>query len=64
MGILKNQLEQSSLGLKGSTPVKRKGALPTSQAHVRTKLKSQTAEHSTLDLDGQTPEKYTDNLPQ
>ena len=64
MGILKNQLEQSSLGLKGETPATREGAQVTSQKHFRTRLKGQTAEHSTLDLDGQTPDKYTDNLPQ
>ena len=33
MGILKNQLTQSILGFKGSTPPQRAGALPSSKTH-------------------------------
>lgn len=58
MGILSNQLPNSTLGLKGSTPATREGALPTSQKHYKTELKSQTAEHSIHDLDGQRPDTY------
>ena len=58
MGILKNQLQKSILGLKGSTPAKRPGALPSSKLH---NLKSIT--RSNLDLDGITPSKYSDNKP-
>jgi|TARA_R110002167_G_scaffold50649_10_gene147419 hypothetical protein len=58
MGILKNQLQKSILGLKGSTPGKGPGALPSSKLH---NLKSIT--RSSLDLDGVTPSKYSDNKP-
>ena len=58
MGILNNQLVQSILGLKGATPATRDGALPTSQVHYKTPLKSQEADHSVHDLDGQKPDTY------
>lgn len=57
MGILKNQIS-STLGLGGKAPATREGALTTSQLHYGTKAKSQTAEHSNLDLDGKTPNSY------
>ena len=57
MAILKNQIN-SSLGLKGTTPPVRENALSTSELHFKSKPKSQTAEHSTLDLDGKTPKSY------
>jgi len=63
-GILKNQLAQSSLGLKGATPATRPGANPGSQLHAQeinpTIMK---ADHSVHDLDGATPGKYLDNPP-
>jgi hypothetical protein len=58
MGILKNQLEQSKLGLNGVTPPKRQAA------DIHVKGTSQPAEHSVYDLDGATPKKYTDNKPE
>jgi hypothetical protein len=62
MGILKNQLG-SNLGLKGETPAKREGALNTSQLHAQGTPSAMKADHSLLDLDGQTPERYLDNPP-
>lgn len=59
MTILKNQLEQTKLGLKGQTPKTRAGALETSTLHSEIK-----PENSIHDLDGSTPNKYTDNLPE
>ena len=59
MGILKNQLTQSILGLKGSTPPTRAGALPTSKKHNLDSL-----DKSRLDLDAATPAKYSDNKPE
>jgi hypothetical protein len=58
MGILNNQLKQSTLGLKGSTPPQRAGALPTSKTHNLDSLGK-----SRLDLDAITPAKYLDNKP-
>jgi hypothetical protein len=58
MGILSNQLQSTKLGLKGVTPPTRPGALPTSTIHSQDALVV-----STLDLDGNTPSKYTDSLP-
>jgi hypothetical protein len=58
MGILKNQIK-SVLGLGGKAPAVREGALTTSELHYKTKTKSQTSEHSVFDLDGQTPQAYT-----
>lgn len=63
MGILKNQLQNSALGLKGKTPALRAGAsADTTNIHV--KGTSQRANHSNLDLDGSLPQQYIDNLPQ
>lgn len=59
MGILTNQLPKSKLGLKGNTPANREGSLPTSTIHSKDSLVV-----SSLDLDGNTPNKYVDNLPQ
>lgn len=59
MGILSTQLEGSKLGLKGTTPAKRAGAINTSTIHSQDSLVA-----STLDLDGKTPSKYADNLPE
>jgi hypothetical protein len=59
MGILKNQLTQSILGLKGSTPPQRAGALPSSKTHNLDSLGK-----SRLDLDAITPSKYSDNKPE
>ena len=56
MGILKNQLTNSTLGLKGSTPDTIAGALNTSQTHYKNKLKAQTPGHSVHDFDGQRPD--------
>ena len=59
MGILKNQLVQSLLGLKGVTPAQRAGANPSSKIHNLNSLKK-----SVLDLDATTPSKYSDNKPE
>ena len=59
MGILSTQLEGSKLGLKGTTPAQRAGATNTSTIHSKNALVA-----STLDLDGKTPSKYSDNLPE
>ena len=64
MSILKNQLPNSTLGLKGATPNKRVGAVAPTGLHVDLKTKAQLAGHSNLDLDGQTPDKYLDNAPE
>ena len=62
-GILNNQLV-SQLGLKGTTPNPREGALSTSQLHAQGAAPSKMkAEHSIYDLDGQTQDKYLDNPP-
>jgi hypothetical protein len=59
MGILSNQLTNSKLGLKGNKPAQRAGSLPSSTIHSKESLAK-----STLDLDGNTPDKYTDSLPE
>lgn len=59
MGILTSQLEGSKLGLKGKTPNTRQGAQNTSTIHSQDALAA-----SVLDLDGNQPAKYTDNLPE
>ncbi len=58
MAILKNQIS-SNLGLKGETPSLRAGADTASQLHYFAKSKKQTPTHSVHDLDGETPESYT-----
>ena len=40
-------------------PATREGALKTSQKHYKADIKSQTADHSVQDLDGQKPDVYT-----
>lgn len=64
MGILKDQLKQSSLGLKGSTPAQREGAKNSSKLHYTDSLSV-----AKLDLDGVAPEiagkvPYLNNLPE
>ena len=59
MGILSTQLQGSKLGLKGQTPSLRQGASSSSTIHSTDALVK-----STLDLDGTTPSKYSDNLPE
>lgn len=62
-GILKNQLG-SRLGLQGTTPATREGALTTSQLHAQGAAPTTVQpDHSIHDLDGATPEKYLDNPP-
>lgn len=67
MGILQNQLKGTNLGLKGSTPDLRAGALPTSQLHAQGAAPaSMKADHSIYDLDGGVgiKGKYVDNAPE
>jgi len=90
MAILKNQLEQSNLGLKGETPGTRAGAQSTSQMHAQGDFGAEapgfgkidkgfvaatpqeatnagfksSREYSQLDLNGETPAKYSDNKPE
>ena len=70
MGILKNQLAQSKLSLKGSTPTTREGAIATSQLHAQgSNPTTMLAKHSIHDLDGLKPSlkgklPYADNLPE
>ena len=66
MGILNNQLPNSTLGLKGSTPGQRAGANPNSTLHNQSSINNNpeiAAKPSQLDLDGATPSKYLDNPP-
>lgn len=66
MGILKNQLIQSILGLKGQKPDTRQGALRGSTLHYQSSINNNPSigqAPSNLDLDGKSPSKYTDNLP-
>ena len=66
-GILNNQLPNSILGLQGSTPAIRPGAIKTSTLHNQSSINNQPAieqSPSGLDLDGNTPNKYLDNPPQ
>ncbi len=67
MGILSNQLPGSRLGLQGTTPEKREGALTTSQLHAQGTAPTQMrAEHSIFDLDGKQPSTgtYRENAPE
>ena len=64
---LLNKLTDSKLGLKGSTPIKRSGAQKGSTLHNQSSINSQPEipqSPSGLDLNGLTPDKYLDNLPQ
>lgn len=65
-GILNNQLPNSTLGLQGGTPPQRNGAKGKSTLHYQSSLNNIPAieqSPSGLDLDGVTPDKYSDNLP-
>jgi len=65
MGILKNQTFNTILGLRDTQPLSTGGRNIASQTHVQgegTNI-SVTAASTNFDLDGQTPIKYTDNLP-
>ena len=67
MGILSNQLPGSRLGLQGTQPEQRAGALPTSQLHAQgTGPTIMKAEHSVHDLDGGKPSTgtYRENAPE
>ena len=63
-GILDKQLPNSVLGLKGSTPAKRKGAVQTDDIHFEGGTSKVHQEgHTGLQLGG-LPTKYYDNLPE
>lgn len=65
MGLL-DLLSNSDLGKKGQTPEKRAGASNESTLHYQSSINGNPRINrpiSSLDLDGKTPEKYTDNLP-
>jgi hypothetical protein len=65
-GIINNQLPNSTLGLKGVTPPQRNGAKGKSTLHYQSSLNNIPAidqSPSGLDLDGVTPDKYSDNPP-
>jgi len=65
-GIINNQLPNSNLGLKGVTPPQRNGAKGKSTLHYQSSLNNIPAieqSPSRLDLDGVTPDKYSDNPP-
>ena len=63
-----NKLSDSVLGLKGSTPDKRKGAQKTSTLHYQSSITDNPdilAGQSELSLRGKTPaSNYLDNLPE
>jgi len=66
-GILDNQLPNSILGLGGSTPPQRAGAKGKSRLHYESSINNNPAiaqSPSGLDLNGATPDKYSDNPPQ
>lgn len=63
-GILDKQLPNSTLGLKGTTPAKRAGAVQTDDIHYEGGTsKVHQDGHTQLQLGGQ-PTKYYDNLPE
>jgi hypothetical protein len=67
MGILNNQLTGTALGLKGVTPPTRPGANPNSTLHFQSSINNIPEieqSPSKLDLDGVTPPRYSDNLPE
>ena len=67
MGILKDQLPESELGLKGITPAQRPGANQASTLHYESSINDRpdiTQRPSDLDLDGTRPAAYMDNPPQ
>lgn len=64
--ILKDQLPESILGLKGNTPATRDGAKKSSTLHNESSINDIPdieQSPSDLDLNGETPEKYLDNPP-
>jgi len=64
-GILNTQLTGTRLGLKGVTPATRENALTTSQLHAQGSAPAALKPgHSKYDLDGLTPDKYSDNTPE
>jgi len=62
MSILNDQTFNSTLGLKGRTPVNQAGTSIESTTHVD-QNNALDSRHSKFDLDGQKPAQYTDNLP-
>jgi len=65
MGLL-DLLPSSNLGNQGQTPDIRQGALNTSTLHNQSSINNTPvieSQPSDLDLNGNTPSKYTDNLP-
>lgn len=67
MGILNTQLTGTALGLKGVTPPTRPGANPNSTLHNQSSINNNPVidqSPSDLDLNGVTPSKYSDNLPE
>ena len=65
-GIINNQLPNSTLGLKGVTPPQRAGAKGKSRLHYESSINNNPAiaqSPSGLDLNGVTPDKYSDNPP-
>jgi len=65
MSILNNQTFNTVLGLRDTQPLSKGGRDIASQTHIKGAGSdiSLPSKSSTLDLDGQTPSKYTDNLP-
>lgn len=64
--ILNDQIPNTQLGLNGRTPSRLPGANPNSTLHFKSSLSNTPAINlppSLLDLDGNTPEQYLDNLP-
>lgn len=65
MGLL-NLLPTSNLGYQGQTPQTLPGASNQSTLHYQSSINGNpniSRPPSDLDLNGETPEKYTDNLP-
>lgn len=68
MGLI-DLLPNSNLGLQGATPAQQPGATPSSTLHDEYSIngvpitQQAAPAPSVLDLDGQTPAKYLDNLP-
>lgn len=65
MGLL-DLLGTSTLGMGGKTPQKREGANNNSKLHFNSSINNNpeiTQEPSKLDLNGQTPKQYVNNLP-
>lgn len=65
MGLL-DSLPKSELGLKGQTPANIASSKNTSTLHFQSSITDKPdieQSPSSLDLDGATPSKYSDNLP-